>query len=146
MSLEQAIADNTAALKELIAALKAQPPIGFTVPRVLTEKEQKAIASEESFAEDNVAREEMQKKRNAKKEVKTGVEPAPVTPKAEVVDYALVREVITDLAKYHRDHAVDMLKLYGASKGQDLAPEQYAEFILVARQKLADLKAQEEIA
>jgi hypothetical protein len=103
VSLEIALAENTATMKELIELLK-----GGAIP---------ASAPEEP-------------KRKAKKaekqpdEVKAP-EPTP-EPEEPIVEYAEVGNAITRLVAVNRDKAVEILASFGAKKGPELKPEHYA--------------------
>lgn len=48
---------------------------------------------------------------------------------AEPIPYAKVADAITAAVKRSRQHAVDTLKRFGATKGPELKPEQYADFL-----------------
>lgn len=64
-------------------------------------------------------------------------EPAPVAPSpapvAASVDYETVKKAIVKMTGTKgRDAVVALLQTFGASKGPDLKPEQFAEFITAA--------------
>lgn len=102
MSLEQALADNTEMMKELISMLRA------TAQAELVVKEPKAKVE----------------KTAAKKE-----EPAEV--KLPGVSYQETQKKLVAVAEMHgRDRAVAILETFGAKKSTELKPEQYPKVVV----------------
>lgn len=123
MSLEQALAENTAAIKELIAALNTAKPEAKAAPKAETKAE-------------------------AAKPAKPApkVEEAPAASVAQPkIDRATLSQAINKAAVVNRDEVVRILKSYGAVRGNDLKEEDYAAFIqdletmVEAQKALADL-------
>lgn len=48
---------------------------------------------------------------------------------SNTIEYAQVSKAITEMVKANRDHAVATLAKYGAKKGTELKPEDYAAFL-----------------
>lgn len=123
MGLEQIIQENTLAIHQLIEVMAnglAQIP---AVQLGIQAANETAAAIEESKAEVKTE----PKKAKPKAEVKE-------EPKAEEaapsVDYELVKTAITKLASARsRDVIIGLLADFGAAKGPDLKPEQYADFL-----------------
>lgn len=139
MSLEIALQENTAAIRELIAAISKGIP---------TTAQQVAAVVQEAQVEDKPAKAE--KKAKAEKAESAKVEPAVTQePKADAapaadeegpvepeVTYQDAAAAITQLSKVKgRDAAVALLKKFGASKLPEVKPEDFAAIV-------ADAKAQ----
>jgi hypothetical protein len=121
MSLEQALADNTAALKEMTAALKAGG-------RATKPKADAAEAKPETKPE-------------VKAEAKPEVKPEPG------VDHKTVAEVVMDIANnFDRDSAVAILKKYNAGRCSELKAADLPAVFKEATAKRAELKAAAERA
>lgn len=136
MSLEIALQENTAAIRELIAAIQSG-----AVPAVATNVE--APAAKKSAAAVKEAASSGQKNTKAADPAPTAEEPA----KSEAADtrateqptYDQVAKAITTLAKAKgRDVAVGLLKRFGVAKGPDLMPEQYADALAAATAELVE--------
>lgn len=139
MSLEATIQENTAAIRELIAKLTAGAAITTAqavqviekpvtaVAEVLKEEVKKPAAAEVSAAAVNDAA-----------ALTTQTEPgaADAGDKAPEVTYDQVKDCIKEMAKKSRDMAVGALKEFGAAKGPDLKPEQFAAFVAHANKLL----------
>jgi hypothetical protein len=104
MSLEIALAENTATMRQLIELLKG----GAIAP----------------------AAEEPKKARKPRGEAP----PEPETPKVEakepeapVVEYKTVADAITRLAAKDRNAAIEILSSFGVKRGPDLKPEHYVD-------------------
>ena len=105
MSLETAIAENTAAIRELIAKLSAGPAI----PQAAS-----------SPADTKVA--------DAPKAEKAAKAPEAVEEKP--ISYDTVKQLITNLvAAKGKEIAVKTLASLGVSKGPELKPEQYKDAV-----------------
>ena len=55
--------------------------------------------------------------------------PQASTAARDPISYETVAKAITDMVKSNRQKAVDSLAKFGAKKGTDLKPEQYADFL-----------------
>lgn len=136
MSLEATIQENTDAIRELIAAIKAGvPTTAAQVAAVVTEaKPEKTPAAKETTAKKTTPAEK--------------VEPAPTQPIAEAVadaapekkdepseqaaapTYQATADAVTKLAREKgRDAAIGVLSKFGAAKLPDVKPEQFAAVI-----------------
>lgn len=122
MSLEATIQENTAAIRELIAAIaKGLPVTGAQVAAVVAEAPAE-VAKEKPPAP----------KTEAKAET-----PAPAEEAPKLATYEDVRKAINDLAKAKgRDAVVGVLGQFGAAKGPDVKPEQYAAFVVAAHEAI----------
>lgn len=126
MSIEQAIERNTAALEQLIAvwasltnqakAIKTQVDAG----EITTVTAGGAIEVEV----------ETQKPVAPTVAAAPAVTPAPAEPAQPAeVSYETVSKAITEKAKSDRAAVVALLAKFGAKKGTELKPEQYADFM-----------------
>ena len=109
MSLEQALAENTAALKAHTAALLGQDAPTETV----SEKVERVTKSQAAKTAPKAAKKE-----------------EPVAPVEAGPDYQAVKKSFLALcAEKGKDAGLAVLKPFGVAKCPDLKPEQYAEFI-----------------
>ena len=107
MSLEQALAANTAAMIALTAALSHRFP---EVKEV--EAPKPAITQAAPTTAPTIV-----------------VEPAPAAESPSRVDYTQVAKAITDVFKVDRVKVVEALAKFGAAKGPQLKAEDYAAFL-----------------
>lgn len=134
MSLEATIQENTNAIRELIAAIKAGvPTTAAQVAAVVTEAKPTTAAKETTAKKTTPAEK---------------AEPAPTQPTAEAVaaaapekkdepseqaaapNYQATADAVTKLARTKgREAAVAVLTKFGASKLPDVKPEQFAAVI-----------------
>lgn len=134
MSLEATIQENTNAIRELIAAIKAGvPTTAAQVAAVVTEAKPTTAAKETTAKKTTPAEK---------------AEPAPTQPTAEAgaaaapekkdepsaqaatPNYQATADAVTKLAREKgRDAAVAVLKEFGAAKLPDVKPEQFADVI-----------------
>lgn len=128
MSLESAILENTATLRELIARLTntalAAPVTAEDLP--ITKKKDPAKPASEDKANDPNP---------------SAGEPVQGTVTAAVdeepASYEDVKKLILELSKVKGSKvAVSVLGLSGATKGPELKPEKFAEFVANARKEL----------
>lgn len=132
MSLEAAIIDNTIAVRELIAAMTSRigaDKIATAAPaEVLTEKDTKA----------EIVKPAAKPKPEAKKpEAEKTVAPTPsadgqtgTADSSDAVTYDQVKAKILELSKDKgREPTIALMARYGVTKGPDLKPTQFAEFI-----------------
>lgn len=137
MSIEQALAENTAAIKELIAMwgkLNAQAKTVDKAPAETT------VTAAGKPVEAKV--EKAGEKPKAEKPAAVEKDKAESKPKAEapVADYAPVGAAITAFAAANgRDATLAKLAEFGVTSGKALKPEQYADV-------LAAFTATEEVA
>lgn len=135
MSLEIAIQENTAAIRELIKAISNGIP---------TTAQQVAAVVEEATEVKAEAPAKTEKKAKAEKTESAKVEQAATPePKADVapaaddapeVTYQDAANAITALSKTKgRDAAVALLKKYGASKLPEVKPEDFAAIVADAK-------------
>lgn len=134
MSLETTLAENTAAIIHLTAAiLNSFPttttpavPVVATAPKVTKDKTKPKAATEET----NKALEAQLVAPDATSVVVNASTTAPVS---ESVDYTAVKKAITELSVVKgRDAVVALLAQYGAAKGTDLTPDQFGAFVTKA--------------
>ena len=126
MSLEKAIAENTAAIHNLIAALSNSPvaiSIGDTVQAPVTHNSASDTVESASIQEQpEVAATKAAKGRKAESE--------PQATAAEGVTYAEAAAVVSKLAATKgRDVAVGVLAKFNAKVLKDVQPDQYAALI-----------------
>lgn len=131
MTLEAAIAENTSAIRELIAALaNGTPTTAAQVEKVVKEaKPAKATVATNGASSTQEP--------SSPLAAAAAPEPAPAAetpqPGAASVTYEEVKKAIFALAgKKGRDAVVATLKTFGAEKGTDLKPAQYADFLKAA--------------
>jgi hypothetical protein len=127
--LEQAIADNTAAIRELIATIKASAPTtparAAPVAKTVT-NDVKATVTENNGASSTPGA-PFHPAEAAAQEKPAMEEVPPATPVAESVTYEQVKHAILKVASTKsREIAAGILAEFGAAKGPDLKPEQYA--------------------
>lgn len=116
MSLEIALAENTATMKQLIELLKggipaAEEPKKTRKPRGEAPPEPEAPAA--------------------------AAPAAPEPPAAPAVEYKAVADAITRLVAKDRAAAVEILAGFGVKRGPDLKPEQWADALAQLKTALA---------
>lgn len=132
MTLEAAIQENTSAIRELIAAIsKGVPTTTAQVAAVVaeapkTDKSAKAVTEPEAPAKPETAA-------PATSQAASDSAPAASAPTYEEVKHAIVKLS----GSKGRDAVVSLLSEFGAGKGPDLKPEQFADFIAKATQLVA---------
>lgn len=132
MSIEQALAENTAAIRELIEAIKNGVPT--------TTAQVEAVA-----AEAKAEKPKAEKKTEAPKPEPEAEESSAATQEqkdepaaAEGITYEAVAAAITKLSRTKgRDAAVGVLAQFDAKKLPDVAPEKFAEVLAAAEEALA---------
>ncbi|MFU2048928.1 hypothetical protein [Bordetella hinzii] len=151
MSLEAAIQENTSALRDLIAAIKAGVPT--------TAAQVAAVAAEAPAAQQEASTEKKPRATSAKTTAAT----APTPPTAEVgaadapeskaensapvqagnagqdaaPTYQDTADAVTKLARVKgRDAAVAVLSKFGAAKLPDVKPEQFADVLAACNQAM----------
>ena len=123
MSLEQALADNTAAIRELIAAMRPAAPATVTAV-VQTVTAPAADTSKIVLIEpDEKAAPEVPYTLPALQPREAVVE-APAA-----IEYAQVAQAIIDSFKVDRTKVIATLGKFGAKKGPELKPADYAAFL-----------------
>jgi hypothetical protein len=130
MSLEQVIADNTAAIRDLIAAMQGAP----VAAPVVTEPKAEAPAKTEKKAKAEKA-ETPKVETAATPEPKEEVAPA-ADEDAPAATYQDAAQAITALSKIKgRDAAVALLKKFGASKLPEVKPEDFDAIVAAANEQ-----------
>ncbi|NDG42496.1 MAG: hypothetical protein EBY28_24880 [Betaproteobacteria bacterium] len=126
MSLEQALADNTAAIRELIAAMRPAAPAtvtavvqAITAPAADTSKIVLIDPDEKAAPEVPYVMPPLQPRE--------AVVEAPAALAA--IEYAQVAQAIIDAFKADRAKVIAALGKFGAKKGPELKPADYAAFL-----------------
>ena len=119
MSLEIALAENTATMKQLIELLKG----GAMVPAAEEPKKTRKPRGEAP------PEPEAPKAKAAEPEIET--------PAAPAVEYKQIADAITKLAAQDRSKAVEILAGFGVKRGPDLKPEQWADALAQLQAALA---------
>ena len=130
MSLEQAIQENTAVLRELIAVMKGAQ---VAVPVVVAE-ETAAVEETKPAKKGKPEKAETPKQEPvATPEPKEEVAPAADEDEGPVATYQDAATAITQLSKVKgRDAAVALLKKFGASKLPEVKPEDFNAIVTEA--------------
>lgn len=139
MSLEQAINENTAAIKELIAALKSAPAVNtvaapegpavkVTVGKSVQKQEQAASTKPTATA----AVEDAASNKQGNSDTTQNADASDAKQPAEI-PYAEVSAAVVALAKKDRPAAVALLEEFGATKLPDVPKEKHAELMERAR-------------
>lgn len=126
MSLEQAIQENTAVMKELIAALNNK---GASLGE--------AIVAHVAQAD---AKPEVKKEKKIEKKPEPAVEAEPVEKEEDTkpIEYADVRNAVMAIAKTDRTKAEAVLQRFGVTQISKLKPEQYADVLEYATKVIND--------
>lgn len=122
MSLEQALADNTAAIRELIAALAHQAP---AAPKAA--KAEKAAATPPAPAPAPVE--------------PAAPAPAPASPSEPAVDYATLQKAVFALAGKSREAAAAVAQSFGVKTFKELDASRWGEALAAVNAKLAEAEA-----
>ena len=123
MSLEQALADNTAAIRELIAAMRPAAPA--TVTAVV-----QAITAPAADTSKIVLSEPDEKAAPEVAYTLPALQPREVVVEAPAaIEYAQVAQAIIDSFKVDRTKVIAALGKFGAKKGPELKPADYAAFL-----------------
>jgi len=112
MSLEDKIGELTAAVNALAAAMTRPSP---ALADIDAKYAAKGIVVTHTSAKAEVA----------------PPKPAPSTtvPPSDVIEYAAVAKAITDVFKVNRAKVIEVLAKFGAAKGPQLKPADYAAFL-----------------
>lgn len=133
MSLEATIAENTAALRELIATIKAGVPT--TAAQVAAVVEQAADKLTETAKAPEAAKPTTKPKTPAPAPAPKTEPAAPADAAAPAPTYQDAAAAVTNLAKVKgRDAAVAVLTKFGAAKLPDVTPEQFADVIAACKE------------
>ena len=123
MSLEQALADNTAAIRELIAAMRPAAPAtvtavvqAITAPAADTSKIVLIDPDEKAAPEVAYTMPALQPREA-------------VVEEPAAIEYAQVAQAIIDSFKVDRTKVIAALGKFGAKKGPELKPADYAAFL-----------------
>ena len=123
MSLEQALADNTAAIRELIAAMRPAAPA--TVTAVV-----QAITAPAADTSKIVLIDPDEKAAPEVAYTLPALQPREVVVEAPAaIEYAQVAQAIIDSFKVDRTKVIAALGKFGAKKGPELKPADYAAFL-----------------
>lgn len=123
MSLEQALADNTAAIRELIAAMRPAAPA--TVTAVV-----QAITAPAADTSKIVLIEPDEKAAPEVPYTMPALQPREVVAEAPAaIEYAQVAQAIIDSFKVDRTKVIAALGKFGAKKGPELKVADYAAFL-----------------
>jgi hypothetical protein len=123
MSLEQALADNTAAIRELIAAMRPAAPA--TVTAVV-----QAITAPAADTSKIVLIDPDEQAAPEVPYVMPALQPREVAVEAPAaIEYAQVAQAIIDAFKADRAKVIAALGKFGAKKGPELKPADYAAFL-----------------
>lgn len=126
MSLEQALADNTAAIRELIAVMRPTAPVTAPVMTYHVESTKDDVSTIVARVDGLPVL--------VKPEEKAAPE-VPLQPREAVaeapaaVEYAQVAQAIIDTFKVDRANVIATLGKFGAKKGPELKKEDYAAFL-----------------
>lgn len=123
MSLEQALADNTAAIRELIAAMRPAAPA--TVTAVV-----QAVTAPAADTSSIILIEPEEKAAPEVPYTMPALQPREVVVEAPAaIEYAQVAQAIIDSFKVDRTKVIAALGKFGAKKGPELKPADYAAFL-----------------
>ena len=123
MSLEQALADNTAAIRELIAAMRPAAPA--TVTAVV-----QAITAPAADTSKIVLTDPDEKAAPEVAYTLPALQPREVVVEAPAaIEYAQVAQAIIDSFKVDRTKVIAALGKFGAKKGPELKVGDYAAFL-----------------
>ena len=123
MSLEQALADNTAAIRELIAAMRPAAPA--TVTAVV-----QAVTAPAADTSKIVLSEPDEKAAPEVAYTLPALQPREVVVEAPAaIEYAQVAQAIIDSFKVDRTKVIAALGKFGAKKGPELKVGDYAAFL-----------------
>ena len=124
MSLEQALADNTAAIRELIAAMRPAAPA--TVTAVV-----QAITAPAADTSKIVLIDPDEKAAPEVAYTLPALQPREVVVEAPAaIEYAQVAQAIIDSFKVDRTKVIAALGKFGAKKGPELKVGDYAAFLV----------------
>lgn len=128
MSLEAAIQENTAVMKQLIALFQSwgTPSVPSAPP----------VQHDYNDVPAHIAEVPTPKAEKPKAEKK--VEPKQVTIE-EAISYEDVKHVTLELAKKSRENATNLLAEFGVKVAPELKPEQYADYVAKGKEKLEAL-------
>lgn len=129
MSLEQAIIEHTAAIRELIAAINAK---GATLTPAAAEDKKPATAKEAIEQATAAAKDAKAKKEAAAAEAAKKAEAeAAKSEEAKALDYDkdIAPALTAFLKKHGRDAFGVLLQPFGAKKGGEVKAERYAELL-----------------
>ena len=124
MSLEQALADNTAAIRELIAAMRPAAPA--TVTAVV-----QAVTAPAADTSTIVLIDPDEKAAPEVPYTLPALQPREAVVEAPAaIEYAQVAQAIIDAFKADRAKVIAALGKFGAKKGPELKPADYAAFLV----------------
>ena len=133
MSLEQALADNTAAIRELIAAMR--PAASVAAPKSVTTYHVESTKDDVSTIVARVDGLPVLVKPDEKAAPEVAYTMPALQPREAVVEapaaieYAQVAQAIIDSFKVDRTKVIAALGKFGAKKGPELKPADYVAFL-----------------
>ena len=133
MSLEQALADNTAAIRQLIAAMR---PAASVAPKSVTTFHVESTKDDVSTIVARVDGLPVLVKPDEKAAPEVAYTMPALQPREVVVEapaaieYAQVAQAIIDSFKVDRTKVIAALGKFGAKKGPELKPADYAAFLV----------------
>jgi len=139
MSLEIAIQENTAALRELIAAISKGLPVAASTVAEVAAKSAEVTAKTEKAAEvKKPAAQTASSQPGAQPQSEGQKAAAQESPAAADVTYDDVKAAVIELSKEKgREMTVALLSRHGVAKAPDLQPEQYAAVVGDVKKVLA---------
>lgn len=129
MSLESAIAENTAALNKLITILSTASPLEMLKPPIAAIKEERVEPKKKA---ETVKSEGQQAPSNPAEE-------KPAQPEDTEITYAQTAQAVVDLSKAKgRPAAEALLAKFDATNLTQVLPEKFAEVIAAAQQAMGE--------
>jgi hypothetical protein len=131
MSLEQALADNTAAIRELIAVMRPAAPVTAPVMTYHVESTKDDVSTIVARVDGlPVLIDPDEKAAPEVPYVMPALQPREAVAEAPAaIEYAQVAQAIIDTFKVDRAKVVATLGKFGAKKGPELKKEDYAAFL-----------------
>jgi hypothetical protein len=131
MSLEQALADNTAAIRELIAVMRPAAPVTAPVMTYHVESTKDDVSTIVARVDGlPVLIDPNEKAAPEVPYVMPALQPREAVAEAPAaIEYAQVAQAIIDTFKVDRAKVVATLGKFGAKKGPELKPADYAAFL-----------------
>lgn len=129
MSLEQAIAENTAVLRELVALVKAHP--GAVVQPVLNVEVKETKTTKEPAKNPKAdAAPSSEPTQTASDNSVSSSSESTQAEKQEGVEYKQIQQLVPKIAKTPEgtEKVVALFGRYGVKRGPELKPEQYDDF------------------
>jgi hypothetical protein len=130
MSLEQALADNTAAIRELIAVMRPAAPVTAPVMTYHVESTKDNVSTIVARIDGlPVLVKPDEKAAPEVPYVLPALQPREAVEAPAAIEYAQVAQAIIDAFKADRAKVIAALGKFGAKKGPELKPADYAAFL-----------------